>query len=460
IRMFSPVSAITICWTDNGLLFLQVLQTFAHGIAAASCLSMPLILYRASQRAGQSMVQGLFIMGAFTFCLGLNQVFLGTTLWVEDTVSNVWEIVWALVNALVCLIAARSLHYHAADLLATRQELVSVRVLAKTDPLTGLENRQGFNDGLAKAIREGTEGDWQSTLMLLDLDGFKSANDTYGHLVGDRILQRVAQILTRHARSSDCVARLGGDEFAIVWNQCEFENAKQLAESIRRDVEELWLPQTGPQQSVVVTASIGLAIIDPTTSATRMYELTDRTLYTSKREGKNQVSWMPPVRPQADDVPDLSFCALPAQEPEPESQGVTPPLPPMVSSPGTVFPPMPTPAPWAPAARINCFPEVNFPEVSFPDASFPDVSVPEISVPEISVPEISVSEIGMPEISVPDLPTVYGPASHDGLPPGRPSPGPRRDGRPGYGVTNRGDRSQGVWSEGESVRSALWDEGT
>ncbi len=440
--MFSPVSAITICWTDNGLLFLQVLQTVAHGIAAASCFSMPVILYRASQRAGQSMVQGLFIMGAFTLCLGLNQVFLGTTLWVEETVSSVWDIVWALVNALVCLIAARSLHYHAADLLATRQELVSVRVLAKTDPLTGLENRQGFNDGLTKAIREGMESDRQSTLMLLDLDGFKGANDTYGHLVGDRILQRVAQILTRHARSSDCVARLGGDEFAIVWNRCEFENAKQLAESIRRDVEELWLPQSAPQKSVVVTASIGLAIIDPTASATRMYELTDRTLYTSKREGKNQVSWMPPVRLQTDGGEVHGFSAPQVQDPGPESQGATPPPPPMVSSPGTVFPPTPALSPWVPAARIDCFPDASFPDISFPDVSFPDIS--------------------FPDISVSDLPTAYGIANHhDGLPPGRSSSGPVRDGRTGYGVTNRGDRqSRRVWSEGESVRSALWDEGT
>ena len=290
--MLPLINAITICWSFNYTSCFQILQTTAHVAAAIACLTMPFTLYQARRRGSDSMLPFLAIASAFTLCLGLNQIVDALTLWAQPFIPNNLQALWALTSAVICIVAARSLHDHAADLLATRQELVSIRALAKTDPLTGLENRQGFNEGLEHAIQNGAIAGKKSTLMLVDLDGFKSANDTYGHLVGDHILQRVAQILQRHARRSDCVARLGGDEFAIIWNQCDLENAKVLAENIRRDIEELWLPQT-PKNTGLVTASIGLATVDPTITATRMYELTDRTLYISKREGKNQVSWMP-----------------------------------------------------------------------------------------------------------------------------------------------------------------------
>ena len=290
--MFPPLSAVTICWSFNYDFCLRTLQTTTHIAAAIACLTMPLTLYRARRQSSDCMVPFLLITSAFTLCFGLNQILAALTVWTEEITPSGLEILWSVTSAATCLVAAWAFHKHAGDLLVTRQELVSIRALAKTDPLTGLENRQGFNDGLEYAIRNSRGATKPSTLMLVDLDRFKNANDTYGHLVGDHILQRVAQILKRHARSSDCVARLGGDEFAIVWNQCDLETAKALAESIRQDISRLWLPQTS-QETAIVTASIGLATVDPEVTATRMYEMTDRTLYVSKREGKNQVSWMP-----------------------------------------------------------------------------------------------------------------------------------------------------------------------
>ena len=293
--MFPSICTVTICWSVKPELCLQILQTSAHIIAAIACLIMPVTLYRARRRASSCMIPFLLITGAFTLCLGLNQVITALTIWNGPTAPNGFELLWALMSASICTLAAQSLEKNADDLLATRQELISIRTLAKTDPLTGLENRQGFNEGLAQAIQNNRGVSKDSTLMLLDLDGFKGANDNYGHLVGDHILQRVAEILKRHARSSDCVARLGGDEFAIVWNQCELDTAQTLAESIRQDIEALWLPQTSEGETVV-TASIGLGIVDSDVTATRMYEMVDRALYVSKREGKNQISWMPTLK--------------------------------------------------------------------------------------------------------------------------------------------------------------------
>ncbi len=291
--MASFVGAVITCWSIDYAFCLQILQTTAHIAAAIACLSMPITLYQARQQANRHTRPVLLITSAFTLCLGLNQAIAALTTWQHQSYTpDIFEILWAFTSAFICLIASRSLEENATDLLATRQELASIRALAKTDPLTGLENRQGFNSGLESAISSGKDAKKPGVLMLLDLDGFKEANDTYGHLVGDHILQRVAQILQRHARRSDCVARLGGDEFAVVWNQCGLESAKNLAESVRKDIAKLWLSQ-GPKDAAIVTASIGLCVVDPSSSVTGMYELTDRALYVSKREGKNQVSWMP-----------------------------------------------------------------------------------------------------------------------------------------------------------------------
>ncbi|MEM9772713.1 MAG: GGDEF domain-containing protein [Cyanobacteria bacterium P01_D01_bin.73] len=290
--MLSTLSATTTCWSLDFTICLQMVQTAAHSTAALACLTMPITLYRARQQANTQTIPLLLITSAFALCLGLNQILSVLTLWHEAFVPNGFEILWALTSALICTVASRSLEQNAVELLTTRQELAAIRALAKTDPLTGLENRQGFNSGLKSAIENSQGAEKPSVLMLLDLDGFKEANDTYGHLVGDHILQRVSQILQRHAHRSDCVARLGGDEFAVIWNQCSLETAKSLAESARKDIAKLWLSQA-PKDESIVTASIGLAIIDPESSTTGMYELTDRALYVSKREGKNQVSWMP-----------------------------------------------------------------------------------------------------------------------------------------------------------------------
>ncbi|MGD1851079.1 MAG: GGDEF domain-containing protein, partial [Cyanophyceae cyanobacterium] len=271
----------------------QILETTAHLAAAIACLSMPVTLYQARQQANYNTRPLLLITSAFTLCLGLNESVSALTAWQQQPYApDTFKVLWAIMSAFICLIASRSLEENALDFLTTRQELASIRTLAKTDPLTGLENRQGFNKSLENAIENSKNAKKPGVLMLLDLDGFKAANDAYGHLVGDHILQRVSQILQRHARRSDCVARLGGDEFAVVWNQCNLESAKNLAESVRQDIAKLWLSQ-GPKDAAIVTASIGLCIVDPNSSVTGMYELTDRALYVSKREGKNQVSWMP-----------------------------------------------------------------------------------------------------------------------------------------------------------------------
>jgi diguanylate cyclase (GGDEF)-like protein len=102
---------------------------------------------------------------------------------------------------------------HAIERKRVEREL---RQLAKFDPLTGLPNRQLFHDRLAQAVRRIDRCDHVVALIFIDLDGFKTVNDRYGHATGDRLLKAVAGRLRRVVRASDTVARLGGDEFTII----------------------------------------------------------------------------------------------------------------------------------------------------------------------------------------------------------------------------------------------------
>ena len=128
---------------------------------------------------------------------------------------------------------------HAIERKRVEREL---RQLAKFDPLTGLPNRQLFRDRLEQAVRRIDRGDHILALILIDLDGFKTVNDRYGHATGDRLLKAVAGRLRRVVRRSDTVARLGGDEFTIILEGLRHaEDAARIAEhaliSLRRSFE-------------------------------------------------------------------------------------------------------------------------------------------------------------------------------------------------------------------------------
>ncbi len=117
---------------------------------------------------------------------------------------------------------------HAIERKRVEREL---RHLAEFDPLTGLPNRQLFRDRLEQAVRRIDRGGHVVALIFIDLDGFKTVNDRYGHAVGDRLLKAVAGRLRRVVRRSDTVARLGGDEFTIILEDLRHaEDAAQVAE--------------------------------------------------------------------------------------------------------------------------------------------------------------------------------------------------------------------------------------
>ena len=159
--------------------------------------------------------------------------------------------------------------------------------MATTDGLTGLVNHRAFqakfDDELARAARSGRK----VTLLLTDIDHFKSVNDTYGHATGDLVLKGVARILRETARSTDIVARYGGEEFAIVLPETDAATGKQIAERIRLLIQaHTFQTDLGPLKC---TLSLGVATFpDSSTVKAELFEKADQCLYHCKRMGRNR----------------------------------------------------------------------------------------------------------------------------------------------------------------------------
>lgn len=160
-------------------------------------------------------------------------------------------------------------------------------LLANTDELTGLTNRRYFFDILEREILCAKIKDNPLSVMIFDLDHFKSINDTYGHLGGDMILKQVAEMLQQSVYPLDVVARYGGDEFIVLLPGTPSEKAAQAAERLRRIIDD---HQWGvPNQQISITTSIGLASSNHRNSLNlhELIEDADSALYAAKRSGRN-----------------------------------------------------------------------------------------------------------------------------------------------------------------------------
>ncbi len=161
--------------------------------------------------------------------------------------------------------------------------------LATTDELTGLPNRRTFEDRLEKAVARHRRGERRLGLIMLDVDHFKAVNDTYGHAVGDRVLERVADVLQESVREIDVPARFGGEEFAVVLEEANREQASMVAERIRSDIEALDFEAAEGRFSCTVSLGVSLWPEDAS-QLDELVECADEALYASKEGGRNQVS--------------------------------------------------------------------------------------------------------------------------------------------------------------------------
>ncbi len=155
--------------------------------------------------------------------------------------------------------------------------------LAHTDALTGLPNRLSFDEHLEEEIRRSDRYHHHFSLVMLDINNFKTVNDTFGHLRGDEVLKQVAQCLRGSLRGTDFVARYGGDEFLLIMPETTQDTATLLVERIRQRLADfpLVIPQAAP---LYLTACFGLVMYpDQGLSAGQLLEQVDRALYENKR---------------------------------------------------------------------------------------------------------------------------------------------------------------------------------
>lgn len=155
-----------------------------------------------------------------------------------------------------------------------------------TDPLTGLYNRLAFTQYLNQAVAHAGRHGEPLSLLFIDIDHFKSLNDTFGHMAGDEALRRVAEIIRDSARDADTAARYGGEEFAVILPSTDGSGARILAERLRRKIESASWPQRP------VTISVGIVTRqgdDARCSAHELVADADAALYSAKEAGRNRV---------------------------------------------------------------------------------------------------------------------------------------------------------------------------
>ena len=168
-----------------------------------------------------------------------------------------------------------------------------IEKMAISDALTGLFNRRHVMERFTEELERAKRLKKDLGCIMIDIDNFKNINDTYGHLVGDKTLRKVSDILKNSIRTYDIAGRYGGEEFLIVLPDTDFEEALRLAERIRASIKIQPAPKSDLIPAVPVTISLGIASMrDTDISIDNMIKRADEGLYAAKKSGRDKVSWV------------------------------------------------------------------------------------------------------------------------------------------------------------------------
>ena len=171
-----------------------------------------------------------------------------------------------------------------------QQSLEAIRAESLTDPLTGLGNRKYFDRSIDIAVQNALASGEPLSLLMFDIDHFKSFNDSYGHLTGDQVLRLVGMSLKQTIKGQDITARYGGEEFVVLLPNTALRKALTVADHIRRAImsKELKKKSTGEILGRV-TISVGVSMLKPDDDTDSLIERADACLYAAKRNGRNRV---------------------------------------------------------------------------------------------------------------------------------------------------------------------------
>ena len=171
-----------------------------------------------------------------------------------------------------------------------RESVQQTIEMAVRDPLTGLYNRHYFDRQFAMLFNTAVSSRKPVSAVMIDIDHFKSVNDTYGHDVGDKVIQECANRIRQAIRSKDMACRFGGEEFVIILPDTDMGVAKMVAERIRQDMQRHPVDVGGTGQLVEFTVSVGVSTIDGEADSTeKLLKRSDVALYNAKQAGRNRV---------------------------------------------------------------------------------------------------------------------------------------------------------------------------
>lgn len=204
--------------------------------------------------------------------------------WIPD--SQVFESVWLTVLSFEALLFTIAIAFILLAMAKERTELLH-KTASLVDPLTGIPNRRAFLENAAAMARRIEADPRPAAVLLIDLDHFKTINDSFGHALGDRVLQVFAETAHANLGSHDLLGRLGGEEFAIALYDVDRDRAMDIAESIRQSFEDVASEVDGCL--VAATCSIGIAVSEEgRLDMSTLLGQADQALYSAKERGRNR----------------------------------------------------------------------------------------------------------------------------------------------------------------------------
>ncbi len=261
-----------------------------------------------------------YVMGAYAI-FGLNRVLLTFTLgppanYMQQNTMQTLSMVIA--TAFVCLLGLFLLFMLSSELLNLVQDE------SQQDPVTGILNRRGVDLKLALELKRIDRSGQNLSVAFIDIDHFKSINDSLGHAGGDEALRLVATAISSRLRAYDLLGRYGGDEFLLVLPQTSWSDALIVCKRLEQAIQKI------PLSDTTITISTGITQAVPTEHTTSLLARADKALYTAKESGRNhcRVILHDPNSHSADLTDSRSYIAIPPsdEDPNPSSPGHTPTL--------------------------------------------------------------------------------------------------------------------------------------
>lgn len=177
----------------------------------------------------------------------------------------------------------------ASEIISLKKQLEGIKQAAKTDMLTGLLNRRGFDEAMHEALMNSDNRNRPLSIIMADIDHFKKVNDTHGHLIGDNVLKILSKLLKKQIKGKDTAARFGGEEFIIILPETSLKGAFAVAEQIRETLQAIrWTTKGSGKAIGTITISLGVAQYKVDDSVESLVSRADHALYAAKKSGRNK----------------------------------------------------------------------------------------------------------------------------------------------------------------------------